>query len=272
MKRASRGLGDFQPAREGLRNGFSHFAVKAEAQGKLLDARVLHGDVPPPYSGGGATKFGGFGFGVARETLSGLPHFRHTEFRGGFPFAEIAFRDPAFPGRVTLTAFNPLIPLNGPGLELPAAFFTIAIRNDSRQTIDYTVAFTVRNPAQKKSTDRLAKFPGATLLHLTGDLDPAEVKFGDFAVATDRASVATQEYLYRGGWFDTLGVYWQDFTTPGKLEAPHLPDTGPRRSRHSGGADASTGGPVAARTLRVHLECAELPELLDRTEVRSRLR
>ena len=34
-------------------NGFSHIAVKAERQGKLLDARVLNGDVNKGYSGPG---------------------------------------------------------------------------------------------------------------------------------------------------------------------------------------------------------------------------
>lgn len=216
----------FNRPSKGSRNGFSHFAVKAEARGKVLDARVLHGDLPPPYSGSGSMGYAGFGFGVARETLSGLPHFRNTEFRGGFPFAELAFRDPKFPGRVTLTAFNPLIPLNDKDSSLPAAFFTIAIRNDSRQPIDYTVAFTVRNPAQKKTTNRLEKTPGASLLRLTGDLDREEVKYGDFAVATDAAEVCAQEYAYRGGWFDTLGVYWQDFTAPGDLKPRTYPAPG----------------------------------------------
>ena len=32
-------------------NGFSHFAVKAEAGGRVLDARALQGDLHPPYTG-----------------------------------------------------------------------------------------------------------------------------------------------------------------------------------------------------------------------------
>ena len=214
-----------RPAKR-TRNGFSHFAVKAEAKGKLLDARVLHGDIAPPYDGAGAIGYTGFGFGVARETLSGLPHFRQTTFRGGFPFAEIEFRDSAFPGKVTLTGFNPLIPLNDKDSSLPAAFFTIAIRNSSRQAIDYTVAFTVRNPAGKKTTNRFEKRPGAQLLHMTGDLEASDIEFGDFAVATDAPAAHAQEYLYRGGWFDTLGVYWQDFTTPGRMKSRGYPAPG----------------------------------------------
>ncbi|MEX2605870.1 MAG: GH116 family glycosyl-hydrolase [Kiritimatiellia bacterium] len=217
----------FNRPAKGSRNGFSHFAVKAEKKGKLMDARVLHGDVAPPFNGTGSIANSGFGFGVARETLSGLPHFRQTTFRGGFPFAEIEFRDPAFPGTVKLTAFNPLIPLNDKDSSLPAAFFTIAIRNDSRQAIEYTVAFTVRNPARKKTTNSWVKRPGAQVLHMTGDLEATDIDYSDFAVATDAPAASAQEYLYRGGWFDTLGVYWQDFTTPGELKSRRYPDPGP---------------------------------------------
>jgi hypothetical protein len=40
-----------RPSKGGL-NGFTRFAAKAEAEGRVLDARVLVGDQSPPYSGG----------------------------------------------------------------------------------------------------------------------------------------------------------------------------------------------------------------------------
>ena len=52
-------------------NRYSHFAIKAEADGTLLDARILNGDLPPPYMGNttpAEVKFGGhrgFGYGAA---------------------------------------------------------------------------------------------------------------------------------------------------------------------------------------------------------------
>ena len=36
---------------KGTINGFSHFAIKAESNGKVLDARVLNGDLLPGYTG-----------------------------------------------------------------------------------------------------------------------------------------------------------------------------------------------------------------------------
>jgi len=64
----------------------------------VLDARVLQGDLHPPYVGtlqGG--RFNSFGFGPRREYLTGVPHFRDVAFKGTFPIAELSFVD----GRAT---------------------------------------------------------------------------------------------------------------------------------------------------------------------------
>lgn len=99
-----------RPNKGGL-NGFSHFAIKAERGGKLLDARVVQGDLMGPRAGNGTAAYAGFGFGPDRATMAGLPHFRKVTFQGQFPLANLTFEEPAFPGTVRLTAFNPFIPL-----------------------------------------------------------------------------------------------------------------------------------------------------------------
>ena len=53
----------FNRPSKGSVNGYTHFAVKAERDGAVLDARTLQGDLLPPYSGSlkaaaGATPFG----------------------------------------------------------------------------------------------------------------------------------------------------------------------------------------------------------------------
>ncbi len=208
-------------------NGFSHFAVKAEAAGKVLDTKVLHGDVLPPYAGTGtAHAYSGFGFGAARETLSGLPHFQQSKFRGAFPFAEIRFSDPQFPGEVTLSAFNPFIPLNDPDSSLPAAFFAITLHNTGKLALDYTVAFTMRNPASGKTGNRFLNQERFPMLHLNGNLASDDLQYGDFAIATDAEQCHAQEYWFRGRWFDELGVYWQDFNQPGPLTPRNYPTPG----------------------------------------------
>src|SRR6202163_1347940 len=82
-------------------NGYSHFAIKAEEDGKLIDARVLNG----PYEGTptgspSARKFDGFGFGANRDSMAGVPHFDDVTFVGRFPVAELAFQHAESPGKV----------------------------------------------------------------------------------------------------------------------------------------------------------------------------
>ena len=93
---------------KGSVNGFTHFAVKAERNGQLLDARVLQGDMLAPLTGAhGSTMFTGYGWGPVRETMAGVPHFRDVAFEGTYPFAAVSFADPNFPGTASLQAFNP---------------------------------------------------------------------------------------------------------------------------------------------------------------------
>ena len=84
-------------------NGYSHIAVKAEAEGRLLDARVLNGDYPAPYMGEpvrGGPLHSGFGYGPESNTMAGMPHFREHYFEGEFPMARMGFQDERFPGKV----------------------------------------------------------------------------------------------------------------------------------------------------------------------------
>ncbi len=97
---------------KGSTNGCSHFAIRAERDGAVVDARILNG----PYQGSligdhTAAPFRNFGFGARRESLAGLPHFASCQFEGTFPTARLVLRDPHFPGEIEILAFNPLVPM-----------------------------------------------------------------------------------------------------------------------------------------------------------------
>ena len=133
---------------KGGANGFSFIAVKAErGEGNIADMRVLNGDLPPPYTGElTPDRFNGFGFGSSRVTMAGFPHFKDFTFNGTYPIAEIDYADSLFPGRVTLRAFNPLIPLNDRDSSIPAAFFEVIFTNTTSDDLTYTAAFAMGNP------------------------------------------------------------------------------------------------------------------------------
>lgn len=214
-------------------NGFSHFAVKAEADGRVLDARVLHGDYVGPLTGTSTTPFTGVGFGATRAFLTGVPHFRSSEFEGAYPFATLRFADEKFPGGVTLTAFNPLIPLNDADSSIPAAFFEIEVENVTDRAISYTVCGVLKNPAPKDTRHQFVQEGAVRRITLACTSVPeADLAYGDLTLATDAPEVSYQQYWYRGAWFDNLQVYWRDLTTPGRFsnrvyDAPPANQSGP---------------------------------------------
>jgi uncharacterized protein (DUF608 family) len=216
-----------RPAKGSL-NGFSHFAVKAEDENAVLDARVMHGDLPPPYTGTvlAGSKNPGYGFGPERYLLSGVPHFRDCVFSGTYPFAEAAFIDPVFPGQVKLRAFNPFIPLNDKDSGIPAAFFEVEVENTQDKALDYTVCLSIANP-YKEGGKRNSFYTEGDINAITLgqiNMDSRDPRYGDmtFAVQGER-DVSYQEYWYRGAWFDNIAVFWRDFTKLGGLKNRNYP-------------------------------------------------
>ena len=221
----------FNRPNKGSSNGMTHFAVKAEADGEVLDARVLHADIEKDCAGSFSEQ--NFGHGVPRTALMGLPHFRSSVFRGAFPFAQIDFDDggaaDSFPGKVSLEAFNPFIPTNEDDSSLPAAFFTYTVENTTNRTLTYTLAGSLKNPfSEKGGENRYEQRGGCHVLHLCDRAHaPEDFAYGDLTLATDAGQVDCQEYWFRGVWFDHIGVFWKNFTAPGPLKNRRYEQTAP---------------------------------------------
>ena len=201
---------------KGSANGFSHFAIKAQDGLHVVDARILNGDLNPPYTGSFAESvLNGFGFGPPRDYLSGMPHFRKSEFIGKYPVAVLKLNDENFPGKVEISAFNPLIPLNAEDSSIPAGFFSIAVKNTGLKELNYTFAFCVKNPSPAGTgiNTFLKRGPVSMVKLESNQWKNDEVSYGDLCIATDAQKYSYQEYLYRGSWFDNLTRYWQEFTS-----------------------------------------------------------
>ncbi|MBV9875823.1 MAG: beta-glucosidase [Verrucomicrobia bacterium] len=199
-------------------NGYSHFAIKAEQGGKLIDARVLNG----PYEGvptgsPSVRKFDGFGFGANRDTLAGVPHFDDVTFIGRFPVAELEFHQAKCPGQVRMTTFSPFIPHNDRDSSMPVALFRFAIKNTTEAPIDYTLAATMGNYGCDSGTHTFYRSDALSVLHFTSANRDDSEQQGDLAIMTDGEEVDHVDYHFRGQWFDSLARYWREFARPGKL-------------------------------------------------------
>jgi non-lysosomal glucosylceramidase len=205
---------------KGALNGFSHFAIRAEAGGKTIDTRILNGPFAGNFSGDrGAGNYREFGWGVRREYLTGLPHFRSSSFRAFFPAAELTFEDAKFPGNVELLAFSPFIPMDEAASSLPVALFEFAVTNTSSAPIRYSLIGCLGNPMKGPHASRLvrnARFSG--MVNAAANVPTNAREFGQVLIATDRNDVSSQHEWYRGSWFDSLEVYWKDISTAGTLK------------------------------------------------------
>lgn len=211
----------FGKPNKGSHAGLSHFAVKVEDGDSLLDARVLNGDLPPPYTGGyNRPHFNSYGFGADRSSLAGLPHFTDCIFSGEYPVANLEFVEERFPGKVRMEAWNPFIPLNEDDSSIPGAFFAFDITNTQQKPLTYTIGLTANNLyTQKGGTHTAFSQEGFTGILLENrHLKPEDPGYGDLSIITDAADTSLQLYWYRGNWFDNLATYWKDFTASGGIK------------------------------------------------------
>lgn len=205
---------------KGADNGLSHFAIKAEKNGQLVDARIING----PFEEGSAIgefkrhPHRGYGVGACVSTLAGMPHFRTSSFEGTFPCATVQLSDPHFPGNVSVRALSPFIPLNSEDSSLPVAMFRIIVENNSNETIDYTLSGVLGNPGELSGDHTLHEAPGQKVLWMKQTAPGNSKGKGDVAIAAMAEELSCQRYWYRGAWFDHLNVYWNEFTSPGFMK------------------------------------------------------
>lgn len=103
----------------------------------------------------------------------------------------------------------------------------MTIENTTADRLDYTLAGSLKNPFSEKGGENRYERRGAChLLHLLDKgHDPEDFDYGDLTLGTmveDQNALSYQEYWFRGTWFDNIGVFWKEFTSPGRLEKPPL--------------------------------------------------
>jgi len=207
-----------RPNKNSSVNGFSFFAIKAETKKEVKVARVINGDMNEHFIGHGHNDWE-YGFGVKREYLAGLPHFKNSEFVGEFPVAKIDFKDENVDLDVKLTAFNPYIPQNDKDSSLPCAVFSFDVTNNYDEELDVSLVSNIGNPHDKGAKNEYFEDDKVKGIKLYSEsLDEDDAKYGDISIATIGEDVSKQCYWYRGEWFDNLTVFWSDFTKLGKFE------------------------------------------------------
>ena len=189
-------------------NRYTSFAVRA-IKGDEITPKILCGDYDKFYCGLPNKQSGFFGHGIDSGTMMGFPHFKNCEFLGEFPFAQVSLSDDLFPGKATIKAFNPFIPLDSKNSSIPAAFFEISYYNDTESEIEYQTVFSVGNPFESSLNNSLNNG-----IFLKNAIKPND----NLCVVTDNENIQTCNYWYRGnefaGDFKTdIIKFWNDFSS-----------------------------------------------------------
>jgi len=231
---------------------YTFASLWAKQGGQEPSTRVLQGPPLPPYSGQGVAGFQGFGHGHQRLSGSGLPPMRSVTFDGAFPFAKVSLADPKLPVDVSLEAYSPFIPRNPDDSGLPIAVFSYRVRNTSSSAVDVSLAFNLFNPIGYSGDGPIqgphlgqnvtAYVDDGTIRGLAmssekvGEGDPA---YGTMALMTSWTDTFHQLAWLRGGWFDALHDFWDNFSREGRLPPR---DLGPSEE---GASDVGTLGLLA---------------------------
>ena len=194
-------------------NGYSHFAIKATRGGKSI-TKVLQGDTNEDLMGrpDREAKFIGFGFGPHTNSMAGFPHFKNTAFNGSFPIASLDFSDEDYPLTVKMTAFNPFIPHDALNSSIPAAFFVFEVENITDGEVKCDIAFSLQNPAHSSQNIAFDSNGAKGIFFRDAEKSENEIGYSDMCIITDNKNATTQECWYRGGWQDSVTMFWKNFS------------------------------------------------------------
>lgn len=215
------------------------FAIRAQVEGREAVSRVLEGRLQPPHT---------LSHGYHPTTAAGLPRLSKAVFRGEYPFAHVAFKDPTLPVQVELEAFTPLVPLNPEDSGIPCAVLTYTVTNRADRPVVLTLVGSLTNPVGNVQLDPfgnvLPNEYGKTVntyrnegalrgLYMSAEgLEPNSQHYGNLSLVTDYPDVTVKPAWLRGGWWDFLQEFWDDLSSDGLLtdlgygEPGTHPDTG----------------------------------------------
>jgi len=172
----------------------------------------------------------------------GFPRFGEAQFRAAYPLGTVELTDAAVPVRVTLQAFNPMIPGNTPDSSLPVVMLRYVVHNPGSAPVQATVCGSLPNyigidgsvigppapnwdrPYIGAKNNRIAFRKGASVqgLWMTSEgVDPKAEAWGTMALTC----AADADTSHRTNWpVQKWGYhkrhFWEDLLADGRLENP----------------------------------------------------
>jgi len=190
-------------------NLFAAISIKpnqSNQSNKTQIARVLEGQIPKHE----IFNPGDSGNGLGAKNY-GLPRFQSNTFRSRFPFAYINLSDPNVPLDVSISAWSPFIPGDSDHSSLPAGTVEYHFSNHSNETVEAVYYFCSFNFMQttNKAPSYVKSEKDGFILGQTAPENEIWHK-GEFYIYVENEPAYINTKWFRGGWFDTLTMLWND--------------------------------------------------------------
>jgi uncharacterized protein (DUF608 family) len=158
------------------------------------------------------------GQGYHRGGFEGFPRFGKCIFKGEYPFGEAKLSDALVPLQVTLTGWNPFIPLDDKDSGIPCAILEYVLHNFSAHPVDYEFSYHLSHLAPgcsgEESNSRNTVVPGRGVFLHNSEKPNAE-SFGSASLIAIGAKPRIKGMWLRSpGWeFDSLSALWREVST-----------------------------------------------------------
>ncbi|MCL2095866.1 MAG: non-lysosomal glucosylceramidase [Oscillospiraceae bacterium] len=194
-------------------NIFAAISVKSNEPNKNNTARILEGQIPKHEIFKPGPGFGGSGNGLSGKNY-GLPRFLSNGFISRFPFAEIKLSDPDILPGVSIRAWSPFIPSDSYNSSLPCATLEYNFDNNTGGTIEGVYYFCSLNFMKINDNGSYVKKQkdGFILGQKAVEADNKPWQKGEFYIFTDEENAHINPKLFRGGWWDTLTMLWNNIS------------------------------------------------------------
>jgi uncharacterized protein (DUF608 family) len=174
------------------------------------ETRLVEGPFPPEKLYNLGLKSQGYN-GGGHE---GLPRFRECSFKGEYPFGMVELTDPDLPLSVTLTGFNPFIPLDDVNSGIPCAILEYTLHNMSDRAVRYQFSYHLSHLAWKGAETSVCSevLPGLGV-HFWNEAPTVSPAFGSAALGVLTGEPVIKARWLRGGWFDAISALWREVSS-----------------------------------------------------------
>lgn len=187
-------------------------------------AKVLEGPVPH------WKIFGQEGSGLGSgHTSYGLPRFEKASFLARFPFGIIELSDNEMPLDVQITGWNPFIPGNPDDSSLPVGSLEYTFTNKSNKSINAVFSFNTRNFMAVGEGNSIKAMKNGFILRQDGSTAHPENE-GAFAIYTNNDHTVVDHCWFKGGWWDSLTLTWENIQSATLMDNPPVMDSAPGAS------------------------------------------